>query len=578
MSEQRRRGVLSRIPAWMRPIPEWFCRYPFLLIMTGLVLAIIWGLAGVDYGVPFLFWADRPLEQYVAALGVTCLLGKFCFNGYLLACDACWMRKPNGEIRTLRWYLAVTWLPLLVFGLLLRVLIPAMGEDSFTKSFNDANYAASLIKHIPFVMGVLAGVLLSIVFVLFAKSLQIQLMPVRWLNTNRLKDKLPTDLRDHVEQEGKGIVPEELQDQVPVDVTLHALSITFFLLFGVLFLALVFYRPAYNYLPPALIICVMLGLIADLYGAICFHSPRAVHLVTTLLVLITILCSAAPDKHRFVGLEAYYAHPESLDNEHYDQRRQEDCGLIKDGALPSWLAYYYAHRAVSSPAANNPPASPSPVEHPAVEYRAAAFRAADRKAAGRIGDTKNIKNGSASNDPALPKRRAGVLLQRAAHHGSLGWDARRRAFCQQAGRLAEVRRGERFVPRRPLEPRRDGPTPPVARELEDCREPGAEQSARRGPILGAARHAAQLLPAAVLQGPRLGVGRSVASEPGRGARSAGAGPARRRRRRLAPFARFRADAGGGWSPAAGEQSRPRRDDANVRGLAITARAVLAFRH
>jgi len=340
------------VPAWVRPLPEWCGRYPLLLLVPTAVLAILWGHLGIDLGVPFLFWTDNPWEQLLAGEAVAIILGKVCFNGYLLSTDATWMRKPNGELRTLHWYMLCTWAPLLIVGIGLRLLVPSNGDDSFTRQFNDATYADFLAKHVPFAIGIVLGVLISIGFVMAAERLQARLMPVRLLQLRRLKDRLPDDVLGLVQQRKKGIVPKHLRNQVPLDVTLHALAAASFglsvAIYGVLALA----RPWYMYITPALAICLMLSLACDVYGAIRFHWPRAVYPVFAGVCLLAIVLSIAPDKHRLVGLEEYYSQPVALTTQSYEAQCGEDCGLIQNGALPQWLDYYRQHHAAESQDAN----------------------------------------------------------------------------------------------------------------------------------------------------------------------------------------------------------------------------------
>ena len=336
---------LPQFPAWTRPLPEWCCRYPFLLIVSAGVLAILWGLFGVDLGVPFLFWTDNAWEQLLAGEAVAFLLGKVCFNGYLLATDSQWMRDARGKLRPLRWYMACTWAPLLVLGIGLRLLIPATGEGAFARGFNADTYMEFLSRHAPFAIGVVLGVLISIGFTMLAERIQARLMPVKLLKLRKLKERLPDEVRSHVTERRKGIVSKQLRTQVPLDVTLHALAASSAGLFAVLYLGLAFVRPAYMYVTPALATCLMLILACDLYGAIRFHWPRAVYPVTAGIICLSVFLSRAPDKHRLIGLEEYYDKPLALSTQVYDQQCKQDCGLICEGGLPQWSAYYRQNHA-----------------------------------------------------------------------------------------------------------------------------------------------------------------------------------------------------------------------------------------
>jgi hypothetical protein len=234
----------------------------------------------------------------------------------------------------------------LILGIGLRLLIPSHGDDAFTRQFNDASYGAFLAKHAPFAIGTVLGVLIAIGFAMAAERIQARLMPVRLLQLKKLKSRLPTDVLSHVEHRRKGIVPKQLREQVPMDVTLHALAAASFGLFLGIYLLLSFVRPWYMYITPALAVCLLLSLACDVYGAIRFHWPRAVYPVLAGVSALSILLSGAADKHRLIGLEDYYTQPVSLTTTNYDAQCGQDCGLIQNGALPQWLAYYRQHHAI----------------------------------------------------------------------------------------------------------------------------------------------------------------------------------------------------------------------------------------
>ena len=130
----------------LRPYFEWLCCWPILVLVAAMLVAIVWGYIGVEYGVPNLFWHEDQSTQILAGIGSAWLLGQLCFVGYLLAQNAEWMKN-----RSLRWYLLVTWLPLLVV-LALRAVIRARGSDLFSETFNE-------IQRWPFVVGLAAGAL-----------------------------------------------------------------------------------------------------------------------------------------------------------------------------------------------------------------------------------------------------------------------------------------------------------------------------------------------------------------------------------------------------------------------------------
>src|SRR5262249_15528058 len=100
------------------------------------------------------------------------------------------------------------------------------------------------------------------------------------------------------------------------------------------------------WITPALAFCIMLGLVADVYGFISFHFPQAVYPVIALVLLAGMLASLAADKHRLPELD--YSTKQPLDTASYEERRKQACGLLKADVLDQWLAYYRKYQAASS--------------------------------------------------------------------------------------------------------------------------------------------------------------------------------------------------------------------------------------
>jgi len=348
-SHPKRDGARKRrFPDWLRPFPHWLCYHPLLLVLTVLLLAIVWG-AGVKFGAPYLFWAEEPLLQFLAAVGATWLLGKLCFVGYLLDTNADWM-KPNSKPRSLWWYLTVTWAPLLVLGLGIRLLIPASGKDSFASAFNPPppshSYLVFLGRHVPFFLGIVAGAVSAVLLVVLMGKFQPRFLPARILRLPKLRSMLPEPLQERVEEQRAILVPRDVRHEVPEDVQRHAMAATFFSMLLVVYLFLVFSAWTFAWITPALALCIFLGLVADVYGFISFHFPQAVYPVAAIVILTGMLFSLAADKHRFPGLD--YSNKQAYDTASYEARRKQDCGLFKADVLDQWLSYYRAHHATGS--------------------------------------------------------------------------------------------------------------------------------------------------------------------------------------------------------------------------------------
>jgi hypothetical protein len=341
----------SETPNWnrldcVRPFWEWLCHHPLLLIEAGLLLGILWGCVGVRFGAPYLFWAEEFWPQFFAAIGATLLLGKLCFVGYLLDAEADWMKRRATRPHSLCWYLKVTWLPLLVLAGL-RLFIPAGGKDSFANAFNASpdspGYGSFLYKHVPFFLGMVVGIVTAILLLFFLRKLQARFLLVPLLRLPKLKSMLPDDLREQVAQRQPILVPGPLREKVPRDVQLHAVAARFFGLLVAAYLFLVCFPWIFAWVTPALSVCILLGLVADVYGFISFHLPRAVYPGLAFVAVVAIVMSWASGGHRFPGLN--YSTEQAIDTDSYEARRKQDCGLLKGEVRDRWLAYYREHHA-----------------------------------------------------------------------------------------------------------------------------------------------------------------------------------------------------------------------------------------
>jgi cytochrome bd-type quinol oxidase subunit 2 len=124
-----------------QPLYRGLVAHPLLLLASLFFLAIAWGL-GRHYGVQALFWHDSAWTQFLNGLAVALLLAQLCFVAYLRDLELPWLgmsaaegpaeaiKAPAGEKaagestdnvathqpywRNLRWYLGITWAPLLL--------------------------------------------------------------------------------------------------------------------------------------------------------------------------------------------------------------------------------------------------------------------------------------------------------------------------------------------------------------------------------------------------------------------------------------------------------------------------------
>jgi hypothetical protein len=150
-------------PRWLswaalRPLMRGIAQRFLLVGPIALVVLVAGGWLGDYFGLPELFWNQNWLKQAVAGLSVALLFAEICLVGFLLDAPKPWLRNlpedaPEGwrrslsgvvyffarvlvpepaglpaevrQWRQLRWYLSVTWLPLLVGLVVLVLLDPA---------------------------------------------------------------------------------------------------------------------------------------------------------------------------------------------------------------------------------------------------------------------------------------------------------------------------------------------------------------------------------------------------------------------------------------------------------------------
>lgn len=294
----------------LRPLLDWFFRFPLLFAGTAAVLLILWGvgwdpLNSATIGLPGLFWHESLGVAFVAGLAVCLLLGEICYVGYLLQADDAWLRarrqggaEPPPRRTTLWYFLATGSYPLLAA----LAILPAVFAW-------DERWA--------FAAGGVAGAAISVLLAWAARFLQ----PERtvffdWLvNFPRLKQELPADVRARIFSRRRVVLrmtSQERRDVAPY-FHLHALQVVatgvLIAVYLGLWLVVVYANP--QIVSPALVLCVLAALLAGLYGFLVFHFPRAHFGVAALLVLALIAYRTyVPKPYRFEGLD--YDHPVEL--------------------------------------------------------------------------------------------------------------------------------------------------------------------------------------------------------------------------------------------------------------------------
>lgn len=153
-----------------RPLLVGIAQRLVLLVTVVLVLAVAWGRFGSYLGVPDLFWHQDWWTQLLAGLGAALLLGQVCLVSFLIDAPQPWLRngplpnpppnwwRPATHARRLmrwlvpeaaaedayeawkrmRWYLTVTWLPLILLLALPAFVYPT---DDWPWTGDDQDYS-----------------------------------------------------------------------------------------------------------------------------------------------------------------------------------------------------------------------------------------------------------------------------------------------------------------------------------------------------------------------------------------------------------------------------------------------------
>jgi hypothetical protein len=199
---------------------------PILLALTGLLVFVIWGgLAG--FGLPYLFWHERPWVQLATGTCTALLVWELAFIGYLLASrDDSWCDQNPAE------------------GWLLRTAVPicvGLGFAPLGSIEPDLWY--------PFEAGLVLGSLTVVALRRF----------VRWL----LRPGWTLDR----------VFNQTVSRWVPLPRFEHRLQVVYFALMLLLYAlwTVASWLHIDPWLPAAIALCLSLGLVAALYGVVRFN-------------------------------------------------------------------------------------------------------------------------------------------------------------------------------------------------------------------------------------------------------------------------------------------------------------------
>ena len=228
----------------LRPVLEWLTRNPWLLGLQGLLVCMVWGAFDM-LGLSSLFFHDVPRVTFVAGFISAMLLGQLCFVGYLLDADEKWALagrpgKRAGEPPALSWYLFRTG----TYPLLLVLLcVPAFNR-----------------RHFAFFFGAVLAV--GTMLLIARGTARLQRWSVEHGHEHHRLRRLRVMLFRH---------------RSTRVFALHVLQAWLLLLFvaGYLLVAVhVAFTGYRGWVSPAVVICVAMGLVGALFGAVRFFFPE----------------------------------------------------------------------------------------------------------------------------------------------------------------------------------------------------------------------------------------------------------------------------------------------------------------
>jgi hypothetical protein len=241
---------------------RWISRFPVAGATAGLVVAVVVFDAGRGLGLPALFWEQEPLKTFSTGAALAVLFALVCFVGFLLESK----RGPIANRHlTLRAYAARTYLVLFV--------LLAVGAWKHRLNDNGTNVLLLLAGHIG---GAVTVYLAAMAIEPWAKRRPLDTPLLRWLQ--RYFDEP---------------APEEYR-------WLHYMAA---MLFGALFVIYALLALTLPPLPAAVAICILAGVILQVYGAIRYWSRAAFVTFALLLVVSGVLnVNLGKYRHRYPDL------------------------------------------------------------------------------------------------------------------------------------------------------------------------------------------------------------------------------------------------------------------------------------
>ncbi|MFY0581887.1 hypothetical protein ACN28S_53250 [Cystobacter fuscus] len=276
-----------------------------LLVLQALVVSMVWG-AFDALGLSNLFFHDVPRVTFIAGFIAAMLLGQLSFIGYLLDADERWALAPRpgkrgGVPPSLGWYLFRTG----TYPLLLGVLsVPCL-----------------IRRHFAFLFGELAALGVMVLLTRGTEWLR------RWSESDWRRHRLL-----------RRIGATFFRRRSTHLLVLHVLQAWLLLLFGLGYLVVaanVALTGVHNWVSPAVVICVAVGLSGAVYGAVRFFFPSR-HMGAFLLAGALVLFGGRGCADDSVYAELSLSQPPAYTGTSPGPPR--DTGLLGDEeALQAWL-------------------------------------------------------------------------------------------------------------------------------------------------------------------------------------------------------------------------------------------------
>jgi hypothetical protein len=303
-----------------------YAQYLPLLVVLVLVPLLVTGHLGRNYGVPLLFWHERPYPRFMAGAAVTLLFVHQFFSGYLLdwapRYQASQHFQPPAAATSVRPLglegFEYAYLPVLTLTLL--AVFALLGALGWLRRRRDAAQQATGPAHrglvLWFGLGVLSALLLTagllVLVNLFLKSDAADYAK-EWMG--RLAEALDHPAKSRWDQEPTG------------EAELHVVGLIVLGLLIVCWFAYLLDRRG-RYVTPVMSLCTLLAALTAVYGSVVFwaYGSRALGfyaplttLVVVLLLVLWLVGGVSRYKDRFDHV-GDYARPKRLES--YEPDRQ----------------------------------------------------------------------------------------------------------------------------------------------------------------------------------------------------------------------------------------------------------------